>query len=321
MRRLVLVVSLLLGSLSSSASAQDEPAPDPPAQSAAEVLERLASNDPREVAWGARFAGQLRLPEATPRLLEILEGRAKVVYDADDQARHVQNHVLDALIRLDARLPADSPAFEEMGFRRAVAMIFMSRDPQPHAATLVRAFAKDTDGRLGPEQTAAGNLLAVAPAPGFVAALLRRLPLTLAIRVRDPGSGGRARIVGYRNLRGGHGSSIARIPAGFPPVVYYDFAFERRAGSESDAILIARGVQSVYAVRREVEEGRICCSPSLTRQAVPLCEAWLSQVLVGEPGGFRFSRRRSMSIDWTDAESYLRDATAVHGGFIDETRD
>ena len=310
---------LLLGSFAADAAAQDEPRSTTAEPTDADVLGRLSRVDPRDVAWGARLAGQRGLQDAVPRLLDVIEGRATIAYDdadADaDQERHVRNHVLDALIRLHARLPADSPAFETLGHRRAESLIFLSRDPQAHSAKLVRVFAESSGKDMDAAQVAAGNLLATAPASGFAAELLQHLPLSLRIRVRDAGSTDRRR-GGRRNLSSGRGSGIARIPAGFPPLVYYDLTFTRPERAGVEWIEIARGSQSVCAVRREVEEGRICCWPELSRWAAPLCETWLSQVLTGGPDGLEFRRRRSESIDWVDGESYVRDVAPARDALL-----
>ena len=74
-----------------------------------QVEQQLRSDDPKEIAWGAYLAAQNRLRSAIP----ALQGRLAFLSPRDSVPRVSQSlpaalAVLDALVQLNAQLPAES---------------------------------------------------------------------------------------------------------------------------------------------------------------------------------------------------------------------
>jgi hypothetical protein len=188
-----------------------------PAESptAAEVAAKLASDDPAEVAWGAFLAGERRVYEAVPALVE----RASGTLPGDGALREaIRMTIADALIRLDAELEPEE-VMAVVGDRARGAL---------HAQTLILLPSKRLDSRralfamlddLELSQDSwnfTARVLATTRARGIGARLMAELVLELDVMVRSANG----RIGGRRvcSLNGRH--RISR-PQGFPPFSSY----------------------------------------------------------------------------------------------------
>ncbi len=107
LRRAVLPLALLLTTLAAQQPAKElQKTLD--AQLLASLLPRVASTEAADVAWGAHLIGHYRLAGATKELREALQSWR----DRDGEpARQVRLHLIDALLTLETKLPADEFVF------------------------------------------------------------------------------------------------------------------------------------------------------------------------------------------------------------------
>jgi hypothetical protein len=155
-----------------------------------ELDRQLATGEPRDMAWAAYAIGVQRHFDMVPKLVQLVssfEGGAS----ADDRRispeAAVMEAVADALIRLEAKLPADVVMHLYPRFP-AQTIILLSR-ASDNSGPLMEIFQKTKSRDLW---LAAGNLLAVHPPPGFVRTLLSGAVTTFSFRVvwTDPEEGG-----------------------------------------------------------------------------------------------------------------------------------
>ena len=249
MRKLLLCVTLLLltnASAAGQAVADTSPTPFSPAD--AERL--LKSQGNRERAWGAYFAGAHGLKEHAPLLVGLLEAPNLAAGGLEETL--VRQAALDALIRLDAEVPAET-LLALHGLAPDEVVILLARAPHLNHQTLLSLFV---DGSPAANWLAVGNLLAEMRAPGFAARLLAGLKINASVYVYDyegeRGYGGGG--------NGGGGCGVGPTPEGFPPLSFYDLTTTVIRG----AVVVAPGRHTVY-YRRVPWRG---CSnvPDLTRR-------------------------------------------------------
>jgi len=151
---------------------------------------QLATGEPRDTAWAAYTIGVQGRSEMVPKLAELV-GRFDGGGATADQGRispeaAAMEAVADALIRLEARLPADVVMHLYPRFP-AQTIILLSR-ASDNSGALMEIFEKTKSRVLW---LAAGNLLAAHPPPGFVRALLGGLVTSFSFRVvwTDPEAG------------------------------------------------------------------------------------------------------------------------------------
>lgn len=232
MRKPLLCVILLL--LTNANARGQEARVEPPAPfSAAEAEPLLKSQGSRERAWGAYLAGAHGLKEHTPLLVGLLEGPNVAAGGWDET--FVRQAALDALIRLDAEVPAETL----LALRHsspAEAVILLARDPRQNRQALLSVFG---DATPAAGWLAAGNLLAEMRAPGFAARLLAGLKIEAVVYVYDS-EGDRA----YGGSGGGHGygCGVEPTPEGFPPASFYQLT---TTGMRGD-VVVAPGRHTVY---------------------------------------------------------------------------
>lgn len=140
------------------------------------LLPKLASDEPRDVAWGAHLVGHYRLAGAADALRAALR---RFRDEKGQPARQVRLHLIDALLLLEVRLPADEFTLL-LGdpLTRVPAFLCAAMDLQGHAELLAE-LAKTGVGRdLVP--FAAGGLLVDAAKLEDKPATFARHLLTLA---------------------------------------------------------------------------------------------------------------------------------------------
>lgn len=204
----------------------------------AEAARLLKSDENRERAWGAYLVGLHGLKEQTPSLVSMLEDeRLNTVYW---QESFVRQTALDALIRLDAEVPAETlaPLYKDAPDE---VLILLARDPAKNQHALLQLFDEDVpDARW----LALNNLLASQRTSGFAARLLAGLKIEADVYVYES-EGDRLYGGGVVGV-GGHGCGIGGgRDESLPPVNYYHLTAEARRG----AIVLAAGRRNVYYER------------------------------------------------------------------------
>jgi hypothetical protein len=266
-----------------------------PAPSDAEVVQQLASDDPVELAWGAYLAGERRVYEAVPALVERARQPLSTQPTTDEALRTT---ILDALIRLDARLDCDE-VLAVAGERALTTLNAQALILMPHweAATQQLLLGWLDDSRLcrrAFEDTS--RLLVANGTPGIGARLVRGWVWTVTVEVHDPGSFG-----------GGVSGRIccrraAVRPRGFPPYSSYRLDREPELG---DRVFLA-GQLPIF-VRRA---GVTSATPSTAGDA-PVARAKFLRGLMAEGLGLRpedlaLDVISTVRVPFIGADDYLR---------------
>ncbi len=239
MRKLLFCVTLLLLTNTPFVVGQtSDAAPTPPSLpfGEAEAARLLKSQGSRERAWGAYLAGAHGMKEHASLLVGLLED-SNVAAGGWEEAV-VRQAALDALIRLDAEVPAETllPLY---GASADEVVILLSRAPKRNERELLSLFNEAVpDVRWA----AVGNLLAGARAPGFAARLLSGLKVEASVYVYDWEG---ARGYGSSGGCGGLCGDSVHMPEGFPPVGYYSL----NASGVRGSVVLAPGKHTVYYVR------------------------------------------------------------------------
>lgn len=205
----------------------------------AEAARLLGSGANSERAWGAYLAGLYGVKGLTPSVVAVLTDAS---LGAGYEETLVRQAALDALIRLDAKVPAEvlralAPDFFDE------TLILLASEPRQNSAALLETFAGlDGEGRAGPRWLAVGNLLAETKAHGFAAQLLGGLKVEATVVVIEREGDGDIGFGGGGGCGGGDGYSLA---GGFPPVGYYALTTDARRG----AVVVAPGKRPVFYVR------------------------------------------------------------------------
>lgn len=269
MRKLLLCVTLLL--LTHARAAGQEAGARTDAQqgalpsfvrlgdAGAEARRLLQSGENRERAWGAYLLGLHGLRAEAPRLVELLADPA--LAGGDWEAALVRQAALDALIRLDAKVPAERllPLYTSSPDE---VIILLAREPQQNQQALLSLF---DDASPTGRWLAVGNLLAETRAPGFAARLMAGLKIEARVYVYDR-EGDR----GYGGDCGG-GSGVGQFfkPLDeYPPVFYYSLTKADARG----AVVVAPGRHTVCYARSLAPGGgrgwNGACGPSRDKYRV-----------------------------------------------------
>jgi len=231
--RLAILCGIVLTAGYRSAPQRATPREDPIAQRAAEITRDLGSADIRTVAWAAYDAGRYHLTDAAPSLVRLL---APAPAPLDRERWALVDVVLDALIQLDARVPA--------------AEIVKFAEPRPVQTLVLLTAATGREGVLvdqlamtkGYRWYAAANILLRDKSPGLARHLFGtvRLDLTIVVSEREPGAGalGDSSSVGV-------GDGIGVNPKDFPPHAQYRF----EGAAWSGFVVLAAGPHPIYYSR------------------------------------------------------------------------
>lgn len=303
------VLGLLAAGLCPWAAAQQrvplERSPSDPAR-VREVLARLRSDRPIDLAWGGFLAAESRVHEAVPSMRRALArlatfGKRSWPHEVAALA------LLDGLVRTEARVPVAEIEPFLRGWTVTTALLLLSRQDRSRTGpALLRLFRQHDAGRRGDGVwCATGNLLVRDPVPGFAAALLAGLELELEVHVVDPGG----RWVGRSSGRTGVRCGGPAPPEGFPPVVTYLLRGERAGG----AVLLAPGRRPVWASRLVVRRARGWPCRGLfegDRQERRL--EWLADLLGVREAPLAATTVRK--VRWRGAEDLRRDVVRWRGG-------
>jgi hypothetical protein len=207
----------------------------------AEAARLLKSDENTERAWGAYLAGLHGLKEQTPALVSMLEDEK--LNTGYWQESFVRQAALDALIRLDAEVPAEAlvPLYKDAPDE---VLILLARDPGKNQHALLRLFDEDVpDARW----LALNNLLASQRTPGFAARMLGGLKIEANVYVFESEGDHR---YGEGGGSGGHGCGVGGShDESLPPVNYYHLTTEARRG----ATVLVAGRRNVYYERTPLD--------------------------------------------------------------------
>lgn len=250
MKKLLVCAALLCAAFArASGQGGAEPQPATPSfvqlgDARAEAARLLRSYENRERAWGAYLAGIYGLKEQAPSLVSILEDEA--LRGEGGEEHTVRQAALDALIRLDAEVPAGAllPLYASAPDE---VLILLAHAPRENQGALLTLFREDAENV---RWLAAGNLLAETRAPGFAARLLGSLYVEANLHVYDA-EGEHPLSGGGMNGGGGCGGVGSGPGRDFPPVGYYSLYDYARRGAN---VLAATGPRAVYYARREYRD-------------------------------------------------------------------
>ncbi len=179
---------------------------------AAGIRKSLRNDDGAMRAWAAYIAGRERLVEVAPELVALLGREANEPLEMPNLA--IRAAALDALIRMDFRVPLDQLLPHARGDLAPAVTILVARGHQNDTVALTRYFdAMEEEDSWN--WLAVGNLLLERRAPGFARRLLSHHQTSVTVQVRDTQGE-------YRPPSGDVvGCGCTRRPEGYPPLVFY----------------------------------------------------------------------------------------------------
>jgi hypothetical protein len=301
MRKLLLSLSLLLLTNAHTAAQKEGDAPPPFGE--AEAARLLKSQGNRERAWGAYLSGSYGAKEHAPLLVGLLEDQALAAGGWEESV--VLQAALDALIRLDAEVPAEVLRALPQQFADEV-LILLARSPEKNQDALLEIFAGLDDGaHSGGRWLTAGNLLAVSKARGFAARLLGGLKVEAFVTVLDGdishGSGS-----GYGGGGCGCGAAFQQN-TGFPPVGYYGLTGDGSRG----AVVVAPGRRPAFYLRSLNQGGRSCYLVPPPADIVRV--EYLAALLDTTEGALGFDARPSFTVVCKETRQCRRELAGVRG--------
>lgn len=264
----------------------------------------LRGDDPITVAWAAHDARQRGDKAAIPALQATL-----LAWRDNDRpgAPRVRLFVTDALLGLDARLPAEDlvPLLEDASCGNAV-LVLLLREPRVNERQILTAFT----GRAWPRRStefhdehyrtvALGNVLCRQRTPGFAALVWQRLDLRLHVTVPDPAAPATA---GFFSVTRDRGRS-KWLNSRYPPRVQHELSI---GPTEAPHRELAPGPLPIRHLRRETPEDPGTSSFRATIDG----HAWLRELSSKAPA----ETLRLPVVPFVDAESWRRDVTAARDG-------
>lgn len=301
MRKLLLSLALLLLTNAHAAAQAEGAAPSPFGEEEASRL--LKSQGNRERAWGAYLVGSYGAKEHAPLLVGLLGDPGLAAGGWEESV--VLRAALDALIRLDAEVPAEVLRTLPQHFSNEV-LILLTRSPEKSQEALLETFAwLDESANPGARWLAAGNLLAALKVRGFAARLLGGLKVEADVAILDGDvSHGTGR--GYGG--GGCGCGADFYPrTDFPPIGYYVLT----GGAQRGAVVVAPGKRPVFYLRTPYPGGEGCYS--LSPQADAVRVEHLAALLDATEDELGFDARPSFTVVCKETRQCRRELADVRG--------
>ena len=220
----------------------------------AKLRRQIMAKDSAKIAWAAYSAGKQRVRELAPDLRRVLGTLEKRV-QTDPKVKFAARSVLDALVRIDAKVPAAELA-PWMNRFDVMALILAGREPEHNAGLLLQIVEGYYWDKLW---QAACNLLLTAVPAMVMPKLLDQASVTLNVVVVSDDEGW----IAFMASCCCGGGSMQR-PAGFPPTALYSL----HAGTPDRSVLLADGPQAISYLRSERagrEFGIGSCSTTVDR--------------------------------------------------------
>jgi hypothetical protein len=221
----------------------------------ADIEQQLLSGNPRLVAWGAHGAVVAHSQALNADLLALASRwqplgqeastdseSAQLSPEQQDQ-RDAMAEVLDALIQINASVPADILPGLAPDFGNDVA-ILLSRMSRDEVESVSYDFYRSPAEHGYGLQYVSAALLARHPVPGFAADLLTSISVHATILAVAPGSGG----FGGGRCAGACFTSLEIPRKDWPAIGQYTLHGQTAAAG---AFQLVGGVNPVYAARRE----------------------------------------------------------------------
>jgi len=277
-----------------------------------EVTTRLGAKEAATVAWGGYLAQRFGLQEAVGDLRKTL-----VVWQDTKgrEADFVRLALLDALLRLDADVPANELTPHLRGRASTPALLLLARRPALNAAALLEYFdilsGYHEDRIAHPDWLATGHLLAANKSHGFAASLIRQLDFHLLVCVREPGNNSGREMPLPGSTISGLSCGSCDVLNGFPPVAWYELT----TSGSSGMLLVAAGEPSVFALRTEHRHQFNYSSP-LEKSASEARWSWFKSLVDPEP----LAQERAADVRFHSATEFLREVAYVRELFQQDFR-
>ncbi len=247
----------------------------------------LRSGDPRQMAWAAELIAKDGRRNLIPDLIEGLD-----FPDAGTRNSKALQAIADALIQLEARVPADWIMKLPNGLS-AQQVILLAKSPDNHEALM--QIIEETKPPL--VWLAAANLLAADPDAEFARRLLGNFHVVVNIRVVTPGSGS--------GIGGGCGGSVGSEIADprWPAINNYELSLTR-------GVLFASGIHPVryYTYQIGADRAIVACSSLSKEQFVPGLLAQVARIPADE---LHLTAKMDKEIVYRGAGSYFADLCGV----------
>lgn len=202
----------------------------------ASIRQQLKSENPREVAWAAYYAGEHRIKECVPDLLKLTLSRTEIKPTSTGDA--LSRAVDAALIEIFPLLSV-SEMQRLLDCRKTVLVtVLASKQPDRFEKILLSIYGRGVEHNRYPTWIAACNLLATIRSKKLVGKLLEEIQVKLILEVCSDSSF-------HRLSRAGGGACHDGIfinPTGFPPIVYHSLSLEQMNGGR----IVASGPSTVY---------------------------------------------------------------------------
>jgi hypothetical protein len=210
----------------------------------------LGGKEARDVAWAAHRARSGKHKELIAPLQRALGTWRR---DPGPDRTVVCQHLLDALIALDAKVPAgELMDLVETDFCGAAAFVLLAREPRTNEAELLAMFRRDFELRRSDlslqrdrRTVVIGDLLAWQAPPGFVEIVAPECSFELLVITHDPGNAPRKPAI----LMAANGMSAREPTEGWPPEPTYWIEHPDMPRSAAEVVLIHRSLP--HAVTRQ----------------------------------------------------------------------
>jgi hypothetical protein len=258
-------------------------------------------------AWGAYLTAHHEVTEAVPAVISLLESLQE---RAPDEALFVQYAALDALIRMEADVPAEKLLAMSSRFQTH-AYLLMSNKPVSNQEDLLRLIRRPRASSAC--WKAVCNLLVPLKTPGLTSFLLNKLSLRLSVHVYD------------RELVGGgiggkfdsiFGAGRFSVPAGFPPITLYHLKESRWP----DSGLAPAGRPPVRCEQRVVQPGSTAGFGFITHKhdINDILLGYLAALARMHAEGLPFQPEQDHTLLWNESGDFQEEIDLLRTNMLEE---
>jgi len=258
----------------------------------ASIIKRILSTDSPSSAWGAYYAGKSRLKESIPTLLELVKRQNRRL---NGPVPLVKKAALDALIRLDADVPAGLLYHGLNEVCLAETLILLAKNPEKNRNGLF--YLMDYDDVDNQHWWATAAVLTSLNPLGLAERLLKEARLTLCVTVCDQGEKrGSTCSEGSGGLRSW--SATANL---YPPKSTYIFSTNPEKGA---VVLQAKPIVIYYQRSEDTRRSRTggIVGP-ITRSKYAF--KFLRTMLAKAADDFHSIDMSSLTINWVNEQDYI----------------